>query len=123
MKQCSNICFGVALLAAAASAFGAGDAVRGKSLYETRCTACHSIEYNGVGPAHKEVFGRKAGSVRDYEYSLALKSADILWTEKTLGQWLANPEKLSPGQKMGYSVPNAKDRADLIAYLRKESGK
>ena len=30
-------------------------------------------------------------------------------------------KRLVPGQKMGYRVTEAKDRADLIAYLRKIS--
>ena len=35
---------------------------RGKKLYESRCIGCHSIDENRAGPAHKGVFGRKAGS-------------------------------------------------------------
>ncbi|MGH8688434.1 MAG: c-type cytochrome [Burkholderiales bacterium] len=101
----------------------AGDAVRGKRLYESRCIACHSVEENRVGPAHKGVFGRRAGMAKGYDYSPAVKASRIVWNEKTLDRWLANPEKLIPGQKMGYSVPEAKDRADLIEYLKKVSGK
>jgi cytochrome c len=41
-----------------------------------------------------------------------------VWSDKTLEAWLANPERLIPGQKMGYSVTEAKDRADLVAYLK-----
>ena len=86
------------------------------------CVACHSIDYNGVGPAHKGLFGRKAGTRPDYVYSPAAKASSIVWSDKTLDKWLANPEKLIPGQKMGFMVPAAKDRADLIAYLKKEAG-
>ena len=86
------------------------------------CVACHSIDYNGVGPAHKGLFGRKAGTRPDYVYSPAVKASSIVWSDKTLDKWLANPEKLIPGQKMGFMVPAAKDRADLIAYLKKEAG-
>jgi len=111
-----------ACVAFAAQAFPslAADAGRGKQLYESRCIGCHSIEANRVGPAHQGVFGRKAGLAPGYDYSPALKSAQIVWSEKTLERWLADPEKLLPGQKMGYSVPEAADRADLIAYLRKQ---
>jgi cytochrome c2 len=35
--------------------------------------------------------------------------------------WLANPERTIAGQRMGYRVTDATDRADLIAYLRKVS--
>jgi len=94
------------------------DAARGKQLYESRCIACHSVDENRVGPAHKGVFGRKAGSAKGYDYSPALKKSKVIWNEKTLDRWLANPERLIPGQKMGFSVPDARDRADLIDYLK-----
>ena len=69
------------------------------------------------------LFGRRAGSIKDYDYSPALKKAGIEWSERTLDAWLADPEKTVPGQKMGYRVEDGKDRADLIAYLRRESTK
>src|SRR5262245_3871878 len=106
------------LLAAQASFSHAADAGRGKQLYESRCIGCHSIDENRVGPAHRGVFGRKAGSVEGYDYSPALKSSRLIWGEKTLDRWLTNPEAAIPGQKMGFSVPSANDRADLIEYLR-----
>ncbi|HEY8099506.1 MAG TPA: c-type cytochrome [Burkholderiaceae bacterium] len=99
--------------------FAAGDPIRGQALYQGKCGACHSIEYNGVGPAHMGVFNRKAGSRTDYDYSKAVKVSTIIWNEKTLDKWLTDPEKLIPGQKMGFLVPSKKDRADLIAYLKK----
>ena len=98
----------------------AGDAfVRGQSLYQNRCIACHSMDFNGIGPAHKGVFKRKVGQAADYAYSEVLKRSEVIWSEKNLDKWLANPEKFIPGQKMGFSVPNAKDRSDLIVYLKK----
>jgi cytochrome c len=114
---------GVAMLTGFSSpAIAAGNAIRGQALYQSMCTACHSIDYNGIGPAHKGLFDRKAGSRPDYTYSPAVKASPIVWTEKTVDKWLANPAKLIPGQKMGFLVPAAKDRADLIAYLKKEAG-
>jgi cytochrome c len=95
-----------------------GDAVKGKDLYSLRCAACHSVEYNGAGPAHAGVFGRKAGAVPNFSYSPALHSSSIVWSNETLSQWLADPEKLIPGQKMWLAVPGAGDRQDLIAYLK-----
>lgn len=109
------------LLAGAPAVLAAGDALRGQELYESRCTACHSVDRNRVGPAHQGVFGRRAGRVAGYDYSASLKASKLVWAEKTLDQWLANPERLVPGQKMGYPVTEARDRADLIAYLRKIS--
>lgn len=112
--------FGAVVLIAFSGA-AAADAARGQMLYKTMCISCHSINYNGVGPAHKGLIGKKAGSRADYMYSPAVKASSIVWADKTLDKWLANPEKLIPGQKMGFMVPAAKDRADLIAYLKKEA--
>ncbi len=111
-----------ASLAPALASAQVGDAIRGKQLYESRCIACHSIDANRVGPAHQGVVGRKAGSVADYDYSPAVKASSIVWTSVTLDRWLKDPEMTIPGQKMGYSVPDAQDRADLIAWLAKNSG-
>jgi len=94
------------------------DAARGKELYESRCFACHSVDANRVGPMHQGVFDRKAGSVADYDYSPALKKSKIEWNDKTLDQWLTNPEKLIPGQRMGFQIGEAAVRADIIAYLK-----
>ncbi len=99
--------------------FAAGDADKGAALYQARCTACHSLDYNGVGPAHRGVFGRHAGRAPGYTYSDALKSADVVWDETTLDRWLADPERFVRGQKMGVNVPDAGERADLIAFLKR----
>ena len=57
----------------------------------------------------------------DFDYSTALKRSNVMWNAQTLDRWLTNPEKLIPGQKMGYQVPDAADRADLVAHLQRES--
>jgi len=102
-------------------ACAAGDAEAGRALYQARCTACHSLDYNGVGPAHRGVFGRAAAQAKDFAYSDALKSSHLVWTEQALDLWLADPEKTAPGQRMGVSVPDAKERAALIAYLKQNA--
>jgi cytochrome c len=114
------------LLAALLPAFGAhaaGDPANGKALYQARCAACHSADYNGVGPSHRGVFGRLAGKVNRFAYSPALGASSLVWNEASLDRWLADPEKLVPGQRMGVSVPEAQARADLIAYLKQLSVK
>lgn len=57
-----------------------GDAAHGAVLYQG-CEDCHSIEKNDVGPMHKGVVGRTAGTVPGYGYSPALKNSKIEWTE------------------------------------------
>lgn len=109
----------LALLAGAAGA--AGDADAGRALHLTRCTACHSLDYNGVGPAHRGVFGRVAARATGFAYSHALKSSSSVWNEESLDRWLADLEKFAPGQRMGVNLPGAKDRSDLIAFLKQAS--
>ena len=104
-----------------AGAARAADAERGGALYEARCGACHSLDAHRVGPMHRGVFGRRAGSAPGYDYSPALKGAGMVWDAASLDAWLKNPEALVPGQRMGYSVPLASDRDDLVAYLRRSS--
>lgn len=105
-----------ALLTAAAQA-GPGDAARGAQLYAQRCEGCHSVDAHRVGPALRGVCGRRAGAAPDFAYSQALASSGLVWDERTLDRWLANPLGTVVGAAMGYQVPDARDRADLIAYL------
>jgi cytochrome c len=93
-----------------------GDPTRGKVLYQA-CQACHSIEENDLGPRHRGVVGRRAGSVADYNYSLALKNSGLTWDSSTLDRWLANPSALVPGTKMFFKIDDPRSRADVIAYL------
>jgi cytochrome c len=109
----------LALLAGCILTASAADAQRGQALYQARCAACHSPDFNGLGPAHRGVFGRTAGTATGFAaYSPALKRSGLVWNESTLNKWLADPEALVPGQAMGVSVPDTAERADLIAYLQ-----
>ena len=111
------------LIACLPPAHAEGDAPRGQQLYAARCATCHSIEFNGVGPTHKNLIGRKAGSVQGYAYSDALKNSGVIWGEASLKQWLTEPEKFIPGQKMFVAIPDARDRADIVAYLLQAGAK
>lgn len=106
------------LLAAAASAFAQSEVAQGKKEYEAKCGICHSLTENRIGPSHAGLIGRKAGTVRGYDYSAGFAKADIVWNEKTLDQWIAFPENLVAGQKMGFYVMEAEIRAAIIAYLK-----
>jgi cytochrome c len=97
----------------------AGDPVHGQTVYQA-CMGCHSLDEDDVGPRHRGVVGRLAGSVPSYAYSTALKGSHIVWSEETLDRWLTNPQGLVPGAKMFFSMSNAQDRADVIAYLAQQ---
>ena len=110
---------GLLALCAAAPAGAAPDTLRGEQIY-TRCLACHALAYDRVGPRHCGLFGRRAGSVPGFDYSPAMKNSKITWNEKTLDRFLAKPLAMVPGSTMTYDgVPDPKERADLIAYLKR----
>jgi len=97
----------------------AGDPAHGKTVYQA-CMGCHSLDEDDVGPRHRGVVGRVAGSVPGYAYSAALKGSHIVWSTETLDRWLTNPQGLVPGAKMFFSMSDPKDRADVIAYLAQQ---
>ena len=118
----------ICIALAAASAFSAtiaradgGDSRRGAQLFMV-CAACHSLEpgRNLTGPSLAGVFGRKAGTLASFlRYSPALKRSNITWDEGTLDAWLRDPQAMVRRNYMSFrGLPDAKSRADLIAYLR-----
>ncbi|CAM3037815.1 Cytochrome c domain-containing protein [Sphingomonas antarctica] len=101
-----------------------GDAAKGETDFIT-CKTCHAIEegVNKIGPSLHNVVGRKAGTVAGFTYSAANKGSGITWTPEKLFQYLEAPQRVVPGTKMtfaGFSDPQK--RADVIAYLKKNSG-
>ena len=109
-----------ALVAAGSVALGA-DAQRGQDAWFDNCFGCHALDADRVGPRHKGVIGRRAGSVPGFDYSPALAAANFVWTEELVRRWLAGPSALVPGTKMGFSLGTEADRADVAAYLARES--
>jgi cytochrome c2 len=109
------------LLLAAGFARADGDAAKGEKTFE-ECATCHSTASgeNGVGPSLHGVIGRKAGQLTDYRYSAPMKRSGITWSANSLGEFIADPQKLVPGNRMPFAgLPDAAARADLIAYLEK----
>jgi nitrite reductase (NO-forming) len=106
------------------SAADAGDAAAGRQVFR-KCQACHSLEpgKNVLGPSLAGVMGRKAGSVEGYNYSPAMKQANLVWDQKTLDGYLADPGKTIPGNKMPFpGLKTDHDRADVIAFLASTGG-
>ena len=100
------------------AALAAGAVERGARVYQRVCAACHSLDRNRTGPAHRGVFGRRAGEAPGFAYSRALRSSTVRWTETTLEAWLSDPAVLIPGQRMFFALRSRQDRADVIAYLK-----
>ena len=114
-----------AILATLPAAYRHPDLDNGEAQSAT-CKSCHVLEKgagNAVGPNLHGVFGRRAGSVPGFAYSPGLKATGIVWDAPDIDRWIANPRAVVPGTKMSYAgMENAKDRADLVAYLRIKTG-
>jgi cytochrome c len=109
------------LFTSSGPAAAAGNPARGATLYEDKCSGCHSVDANRIGPAHRGVFGRKAGLAPGFSYSPAVRKSKIVWNEKTLDLWLTNPGKTIPGSRMGFQLSDATQRADVIAFLKQQT--
>jgi nitrite reductase (NO-forming) len=101
------------------AAGGGGDREQGRQVYR-KCQACHSLEAgkNSVGPTLAGIIGKKAASDPDYAYSPALRASGLTWDVATLNQYLLDPQKLVPGNKMPFpGLKTENERRDVIAYL------
>jgi cytochrome c len=118
----------VALLALegqAGAGAATGDPERGAQLFRS-CLACHSLSpgEHGTGPSLAGMLGRRAGTAEGFtRYSPALQEADVIWTAETLDAWLADPQRVIPGNRMTFpGIDDPQTRADLIAHLKAAAG-
>lgn len=96
-----------------------GDAAKGKSVF-ARCALCHDVKPGPkkIGPSLAGLFGRTSGTTAGFAYSPAMQKAKIRWDAKSLDAFLTKPSGFVPGNRMAFAgLPNAADRANLIAYL------
>ena len=114
-----------AALAANAADAGVSDAVqKGRLIFQTHCALCHDDSehmLNDSGPALYGVVGRPVGSVPGYDYSQALKDANLhgdRWTEGRLDALLQKPNGVYGGTAMPMNFSKVEDRKAIIAYLK-----
>lgn len=116
--------FALAALAAATPVLAqAGDAVKGKTVF-ARCALCHDVKPGPkkMGPNLAGIFGRTSGTQAGFAYSPAMQKAKIKWDAKTIDAFVTKPSGLVPGNRMAFpGIPDANDRANLIAYLKAEA--
>ena len=120
MREIGVFALSAVLLAAAQGALAAGDPKNGQRVFN-KCKACHSLVagQRRIGPTLYGMFGREAGTLDGFSFSSAMKKSKVVWTEKTLDQYLAKPREFMPGTKMAFpGMPKKEERDDLIAYLK-----
>jgi cytochrome c len=99
------------------------DPAAGEAYAKRVCTVCHTFNDGGkplVGPNLYGVVAAPHDHEEGFAYSPALeKLKGSPWTYEALNEWLFNPSKVAPGTRMTFAgIPSAKDRANVIAYLR-----
>jgi cytochrome c len=105
-----------------ASFMAKADAKAGQEISK-KCTSCHTFDQggkNGVGPNQWGLVGSSFAHKEDYSYSEALKAlhGKKSWGPQELSDFLVNPKKYIPGNKMSFAgIKSPQDRANLIAYL------
>lgn len=103
-----------------------GNPTRGQRVFGA-CAACHSLQpnQNMTGPSLSDLWGRRAGSLASFDrYSHALKTANIVWSDKTIDDWIADPQHVVPGNEMVFQgIKDGQQRADLLAFLKEATKK
>jgi cytochrome c2 len=101
-----------------------GDVSLGKTLFQLNCEVCHadtlgagSAAIAKQGPSLVGVFGRRAGTSPNFNYTKSLKESGLTWDSSTLDRFLTNPTAMVPGTTMVMIIANPPDRADITGYL------
>lgn len=97
-----------------------GDARRGAAIFAKTCAVCHSVTagWHKEGPSLAGVFGRRAGTAKEFAGYRALRGLDVVWDDRSLDAWLADPKGFSGrGSAMPVKLADPQARSDVIAYL------
>jgi cytochrome c len=90
-----------------------------------KCAACHSFDKGGankVGPNLYGVLNGPRAHEPTFSYSDAMKKLGGTWVPQEVAAFIYNPKAYLAGTKMGFAgLPKPEDRADVIAFLNKNS--
>ena len=106
-----------------ATLLATADVAKGEAIFK-KCVACHTIASggaNGIGPNLYATLGKPLAGHAGFAYSDALKSKGGIWTFEAMNEWLANPKKYAPGNKMTFAgLGNPEERAAVLLYLNSQ---
>ncbi len=75
-----------------------------------------------AGPSLFGLYGRKAGKLEGFMFSLAMEEAGVVWTEQTLSEFLEHPMIYIQRSVMPFAgVRKPEQRAALACYLKQFS--
>lgn len=92
----------------------------GQALYDAECHRCHAANSDDAsyGPPLNNIVGRGAGTVEDYDYSIALEASGIVWTPAALRAWMEDNSRFIPGTKMRHvGIMDRTAQDFVLAYL------
>lgn len=93
----------------------------GAAAFAARCASCHAVSASapaGAGPHLAALAGRRIGGDPGFDYSLALRVAEGIWTAERLDCFLADPEEMFPGLWMGGNgIDQAAARRAVVEFL------
>ena len=127
MRNVGLIALGATMLAAVSGpALAAGDAEKGKAAF-AKCGICHQIGEGAkplIGPPLNNIVGAKAASQAGFAYSPGLKKlgdGGLTWTDENFDKWIHDPKAMVPDSPMALAfqgIPDAGERADILAYVK-----
>ena len=100
-----------------------GDIKAGKKVFK-KCKACHTLKEGDsrVGPTLYKIVGAASGAQEGFNYSSAMKEAELIWDEETLAAFLTKPKDVVPRTTMSFAgLKKPQDVVDLVAYLKSET--
>src|SRR5881394_2986219 len=109
----------IKVLLISSPALAAGDPTAGEKVFASHCAVCHATTpgENKIGPSLAGIAGSKSGTIPGFDFSPAMKNANVTWDNADLDKFLANPAGFIHGTKMFVNLPNETDRQNVIAYL------
>lgn len=97
------------------------DAGAGQKVFQTKCSACHALDSDRVGPHLAGVVGRPMGSVKGFTYSPALAGAKDNWSLERLETWLTSPARMFPETTMAFGgLRKAEERKAVLCFLQNQ---